>query len=106
MEGLFASGRIVDLILVGVAAEAVLLALLCRGAARFAPFGATIAAGAALMLALRAALIGSAWPVVAGFMLAGLVAHVADLILRRNSLRPAASSHGAPQKDAWPQVRR
>jgi len=105
MEGLFASGRIVDLILVGVAAEAVLLAILCRGAARFAPFGATIAAGAALMLALRAALTGSAWPVVAGFMLAGLVAHVADLILRRKSLRPAASKHGAPQKDAWPQVR-
>lgn len=95
MDGLFASGRIVDLILVGVAAEAVLLLVLCRGAARFAPFGATIAAGAALMLALRAALTGSAWPVVAVWMLVGLVAHVADLALRRRDLRPAASPRGA-----------
>lgn len=106
MEGLFASGRIIDIILVGVAAEAVLLFVLCRGVGRFAPFGATIAAGAALMLALRAALTGSAWPVVAGWMLVGLVAHAADLVLRRNSLLPAASPHGTPQKDAWPQARR
>lgn len=105
MEGLFASGRIVDLILVGVTAEAVLLLVLCRSVRRFAPFGASIAAGAALMLALRAALTGAVWPVVAGWMLAGLAAHVADLILRRRGLRPAASSHAPHQKDAWPQVR-
>ncbi len=106
MEGLFASGRIIDLILVGVAAETVLLIVLCRGMGRFAPFGATIAAGAALMLALRAALTGSAWPVVAGWMLAGLVAHAADLILRRKALRAAASPRGTMVKDAWPQARR
>ncbi len=103
MDGLFASGRIVDLILVGVAVEAVLLLVLCRGAGRFAPFGATIAAGAALMLALRAALTGSAWPVVAGWMLVGLIAHVADLVLRRKTLRPVTLRNDATVGDAWPQ---
>ncbi|MCJ2015008.1 hypothetical protein [Methylobacterium sp. J-076] len=101
MDGLFASGRIVDLILVGVAAEAVLLFVLCRGFGRFAPFAATLAAGAALMLALRAALTGAPWPVVAGWMLAGLVAHGADLALRRKALRPGQT----PPVDAWPQGR-
>lgn len=95
MGGLFASGRIVDLILVGVAAEAVLLLIFCRGMSRFAPFGATIAAGASLMLALRAALTGAAWPIVAGWMLVGLAAHVVDLVLRRKALRPAASPPGS-----------
>ena len=79
--------------------------MLCRGASRFAPFGATLAAGAALMLALRAALTGAGWPTVAAWMLVGLVAHAADLILRREALRPAASPHGSPRKDAWPQGR-
>lgn len=103
MDGLFASGRIVDLILVGVAVEAMILLVLCRSAGRFAPFGATIAAGAALMLALRAALTGSPWPVVAGWMLAGLIAHVADLVLRRKALRPAILRNEARVEDAWPQ---
>ena len=95
MESLFASGRIIDLVLLGVVAEAVLLLVLCRGLSRFAPFAATLAAGAALMLALRAALTGAPWAVVAGWMLAGLGAHVADLALRRRTLRG----------DAWPQAR-
>ena len=85
MDALFASGRIVDLILAGVAVEALLLAGLRRrlGAGPSLPgLLANLAAGAALMLALRAALVGSAWPVVAAFMLAGLVAHGADLALR------------------------
>jgi hypothetical protein len=93
MDGMFASGRIIDLILFGVLAEAVLLFALCRRMSRFAPFAATLLSGAALMLALRAALIASPWPVVAGWMLLGLVAHAGDLLLRRKAL------HG----DAWPQ---
>ena len=94
MDALFASGRIVDLILLGVLAEAVLLFVLTRSLARFAPLAATLASGAALMLALRAALTGSSWPIVAAWMLAGLVAHGADLVLRR----PARVA------DAWPQA--
>jgi hypothetical protein len=94
MEELFSTGRIVDLILVGVAVETVALYLLCRKRGRFAPFAATILSGAALMLALRAALTGAPWTVVAGWMLVGLAAHVGDLVLRRPALRP----------DAWPQA--
>jgi hypothetical protein len=94
MEALFSTGRIVDLILVGVAIEAVALYVLSRKRGRFAPFAATLLSGAALMLALRAALTGAAWPTVAGWMLAGLAAHVVDLVLRRHALRP----------DAWPQA--
>ena len=85
MASLFASGRIVDLILAAVAVEAVLLAgLRYRFGAGPALPGllANLAAGSALMLALRAALTGSAWPVVAAFMLAGLLAHGIDLALR------------------------
>ena len=85
MEALFESGRIIDLILAGVAVEALLLAGLRYrlGAGPSLPgLMANLAAGAALMLALRAALTGSAWPVVAAFMLAGLLAHGADLVLR------------------------
>ena len=85
MEALFASGRIVDLILAAVAVEALLLAGLRYRLGAGPPLAgllANLAAGAALMLALRAALTGSAWPVVAAFMLAGLVAHGADLALR------------------------
>lgn len=101
MDGLFASGHIVDLILAGVLAEAVLLVILCRSLRRFAPFAATLAAGAALMLALRAALTGAPWPTIAGWMLLGLAAHAADLALRRR-----AFGHGdRATKDAWPQGR-
>ncbi len=98
MEALFASGRIVDLILLGVLAEAALLFALTRSLARFAPLAATLASGAALMLALRAALTGSSWPIVAGWMLMGLAAHGADLFLRRPAR--AADVHA----DAWPQA--
>jgi hypothetical protein len=83
MEALFASGRIVDLILLGVAVEAGLLILMRnRLGGRAAPLLATLASGAALMLALRAGLIGAPWPAVAGWLLAGLFAHAADLALR------------------------
>lgn len=99
MDGLFASGRIVDLVLAGVLAEAVLLLVLCRGLRRFAPFAATLSAGAALMLALRAALTGASWPAIAGWMLVGLAAHAADLVLRRR----AFVSDGSSARDAWPQ---
>ena len=85
MSGLFASGRIVEAILVLVAAEAVLLmairARLGRGP-RPAAILATLAAGACLMLALRAALTGAGWPAVAAWLAAALVAHAADMALR------------------------
>lgn len=92
MAALFASGRIVDAVLVLVLLEALLLAWLCRRCAPFRGLSlpallANLASGAALMLALRAALSGAPWSAVAAWMLAGLVAHLADLGLRVRAAR-------------------
>lgn len=87
----FASGRIVDAILVLVAIEAlVLLALRQRTGRGPAPAAllCNLASGAALMLAVRAALVQAHWPVVAGWMLASLAAHLGDLA-------PRLRHHGA-----------
>jgi hypothetical protein len=79
------SGTLVSVIVVLVALEAVALVLL-RNVLGLGP-GLTrvafnLAAGASLMLALRAALLdqGPAW--IALFLTGALVAHVADLITR------------------------
>lgn len=81
----FASGRIVDAILVFMAVEAALLVAYRvrtgRGIAT-ADLLANLAAGATLLLALRAALVGGAWTWVAAALGAALVAHVADLSRR------------------------
>jgi hypothetical protein len=42
----------------------------------------SLAAGIALLFALRAALLGSSWPVIALFLLLSLCAHVIDLMRR------------------------
>ncbi len=82
MSALFADGRIVDLILLLVLAEAAGLALLHR-ATGHGPSPAALlpnlAAGACLLLALRSGLRGAAWPVVALCLLGSLAAHLADL---------------------------
>ena len=82
MSALFASGRIVDLILLLVLAEAAALLALHRATGRGPPPAAllpNLAAGACLLLALRAGLRGATWPVVAACLLGSLVAHLADL---------------------------
>jgi hypothetical protein len=82
---LFASGRIVDLILVMVAIEAfVLLTYRLRtglgvSAARLLT---NLLAGVFLLLALRSALIGSYWVWTSAWLGAGLFAHIADLAQR------------------------
>jgi hypothetical protein len=82
---LFASGRIVDLALGLVLVEAVvLLAIRRRTGHGVAPaeLAAFLLAGACLMLALRAALVGADWSWVALWLLGALLAHLADLGLR------------------------
>jgi hypothetical protein len=81
----FESGRIVDAILAFMLLEAVLLlayrARTGRGVGA-ADLLANLAAGATLLLALRAALVGGTWLWVAAALAAALVAHLADLSRR------------------------
>lgn len=111
MEALFASGRIVDAILLLVSLEALALAgLRGRGGPPLATLLANLASGAALMLALRAALVGAGWVAVAGWMLAGLVAHLVDLALRFRlataQRRSRARAGTRPQRAAFTRVTR
>ena len=80
MSGLFASGRIVDMILALTAAEAVGI-VLYRHSGRGPPleFLATLLSGIGLLLALRCALAGAWWGWIALCLLAALAAHLADM---------------------------
>lgn len=85
MIELFASGRIVELILALVLLEAAGLVALRRLRGTGPPLAATLTnllSGAALLLALRAALVGSGWVSIALWLLAALAAHLGDLALR------------------------
>ena len=101
MTELFASGRIVDAILVLVAVEAVALLLWRRRTGRGpapVPLLCNLASGAALMLAVRAALTDAAWPVIAACLLGSLVAHACELGLRlRGSPEPGMQPVLEPQ---------
>jgi hypothetical protein len=79
----FTSGRIVDLILLLIVLEWLALVLL-RRAGRPAPDGVLpyLASGAALLLALRAALAGAEWHWIALALLAAFITHLADLYQR------------------------
>lgn len=89
MEELFASGRIIDLVLVLILLEVAALPWLLRqlgSPVTLKNLLPNILAGAALMLALRFSLTGFDWPWIAGAMLGALLAHLYDLIRR---VRPA-----------------
>jgi hypothetical protein len=82
MRALFASGRIVDLILALVVLEAIAIAVWHRRSGRGPTLSAllpNLCAGAALLLAVRAALVGAWWGWIAAPLLAALLAHVLDL---------------------------
>ncbi|MFO1057972.1 MAG: hypothetical protein U1E53_13515 [Dongiaceae bacterium] len=82
MSELFASGRVIDLILGLTAAEAVLLTLWHRRTGRGPaprPLLLNLLAGACLLLAVRNALCGSAWPWIALPLAGSLLAHLGDL---------------------------
>jgi hypothetical protein len=85
MMALFDSGRIVDLILALMVLEALIICVLAMATRYRLPVAGlllNLAAGACLLLALRAVLTDAGWTV-AGFWLAlALVAHIGDLIQR------------------------
>lgn len=92
MANLFASGRIIDLILLLVACEALVLALWRARTGRGpppVPLLCNLASGCALMLALRQALTEAPWPGVAACLAASFAAHGTELILR---IRAAAAA--------------
>jgi hypothetical protein len=88
LEQAFVSGRIVDLILMLVMAEAIGLVVLWTFARRGVPPRALLAnlvSGAALMLAVRSALLDAPWTQVAAFLSLSFLAHLADLAGRWRS---------------------
>jgi uncharacterized membrane protein YjjP (DUF1212 family) len=85
MAELFATGRIVDLIIALVVVEAALLTVLHRNRRRgpdVASVVAMLVPGVFLLLALRAALTAAPWTTIALWLIAALVAHLADVARR------------------------
>lgn len=85
MQDFFNSGRVADVILAVMIVEALLLLVYRKATGRgMAPadVASMLLAGACVVLALRAALTGSHWPVVASFLIAALAAHLTDLYRR------------------------
>jgi hypothetical protein len=85
MADLFATGRIIDLILALVVLEAAVLALWRRRTGTGIPVSAlliNLASGFCLLGAVRAALVDAWWGWVALCLAGSLLAHVADLRTR------------------------
>jgi hypothetical protein len=97
LAALFESGRIVDLILAVVLLEGLVIygyrRRLGRGLSP-AQLLSLLLPGVCLLMALRAALDGAAWPWVALWLLAALVSHLADLRQRWRACA-AAGRRGA-----------
>ncbi len=97
MALLFSSGHIVDAVLVLVAVEAVVLTLWFRRDGSPLPLLCNLASGAALMLALRAALTGADWTVVALCLAAAGLAHGTEMTLRLRAVpEPAGPRRETP----------
>lgn len=85
MEQLFASGSIVDLILLIMLAEYLALRLILP-AADLSGIALYLLSGGLLLLALRIALTGGAWPWIGACLAAAGACHLLDL--RRRFARP------------------
>lgn len=85
MSALFESGRIVDLILVLMVFEALVICFFGLALRYRLPVQGlllNLAAGAALLMALRAVLSDAGWMVVGLWLICALFAHVGDVVLR------------------------
>ncbi len=90
MADFFQSGEVVDCILGFMVLELIVLSLVrIHGGPLFRPLEiiAGVGAGAALLLALRAALRGEAWAHVAPWLLVALGLHLWDLRIRWSARR-------------------
>ena len=82
MAELFASGRIIDLILLLVVVEGIVFFFYRQRTGRgpaTADLLSTLLAGGCLLLALRSALTGAAWGWIALCLVAALLAHISDI---------------------------
>ena len=85
MTNFFADGSAVDMILALMLIEALVLAAYrwrTRRGIAIRDLVGMLLAGAFLLLALRAALTGGSWSQIAVWLLAALIAHLADLARR------------------------
>jgi prepilin signal peptidase PulO-like enzyme (type II secretory pathway) len=99
MAELFASGRLVDLVLVIVAIEAVALITLWRWTGRGVPpreLLPNLIAGALLLVALRLTLAGAGWMAICGCLAAAGIANVIDLMQRWRNERLSRDDAGRP----------
>jgi hypothetical protein len=90
MADLFASGRLVDIVLILIVLEVVAIALYKRNTGRgiaLADLLPNILAGAFLLVALRVSLAGGGWAAVSGCLACAGIAHVVD-VGRRWQRRP------------------
>ncbi|GAB5498737.1 MAG: hypothetical protein PsegKO_10480 [Pseudohongiellaceae bacterium] len=97
MAELFATGRMVDIILALMVAQGIaIIGLRNLGWALITPrdYLFTALPGACLLLALRSALVDGHWTVTAGCLLAGLVTHLLELWQRSKAGRALKDSHG------------
>jgi hypothetical protein len=104
MSELFASGRIVDLILVLMAAEALLAVALRRrlgGARRLTDLLVYLASGACLLLGLRIALVEGWWGWIGTCLAAAFAIHLLEL---RRRWQSASHTPGNTREagSAWP----
>jgi hypothetical protein len=99
VEALFASGRVVDIALGALVLEGLVLALQFRRTGRGIPWHRlwpNLLAGAALLLALRAALTGAQWQWVAAALVVALVANLLDLRQRTRDDASGPPHRGLP----------
>jgi hypothetical protein len=85
MSEWFANGRVIDAILALMVLEGIVFWSIRTRYGRGLPLRALatlLASGAALMLALRAALTGARWEIVSAFLVVGLIAHLVDVATR------------------------
>lgn len=88
MSALFASGRIIDAIVLFTLVEATFLTFLYRRTSRGVPPGeflANLISGVALLLGIRTALTGGDWTWTALCLIAAFTAHLIDLGRRWNA---------------------
>ena len=86
MSAFFASGHAIDLVLLVILLEFAFLNLRRQRGLRTASWldlALTLAPGAVILLALRAALTGAPWPWIAGLLAASFPLHLWDVVRRR-----------------------